>query len=548
VNFFAPLLPRDPILADPSSPLDARLRCGAKSWVEDGFGAPVVVYLFYLLKVVLYVGGFVLCCAPSTAHHAQLAWAMGPVAFQKAVVWSAVFEVLGLGCGSGPLTGRYLPPLGGVLHFIRRGTPKRAPWPSLPIVGGDRRGVVDVGVFVAFVALAAAVLAAPAPSRGLLAALLGAWVIMSLCDSTLFLAARSEHYAVLVACFILSDEWLMGARGVALALWTWAGVSKLNAHFPYVVSVMASNSPLVPRMLRRRLVRRYPEDLRPSGLARAMAHLGAGLELAVPFAFIMARTPTQLTVAFGLMLALHAFIIGSVPLGVPLEWNVMVVYQGFVLFGANRALSWSWPPPLTLALLLVACVAVPLAGNLGPAHVSFLPSMRYYAGNWACSAWLFRGESYRKLHASLTLPTPWVGDQLARLYPEAVGRAVLAKALAFRAMHLHGRALVALAPRAASDVDTRTWLDGELVCGMTLGWNFGDGHLHDERLVASLQRSCGFGPGELRCVMVESQPLFGDSLAYRIVDAATGPVERGQLPIVALLERQPWGEPVTPKS
>ena len=29
-----------------------------------------------------------------------------------------LFEVLGLGCGSGPLTGRYLPPVGGFLSFI----------------------------------------------------------------------------------------------------------------------------------------------------------------------------------------------------------------------------------------------------------------------------------------------------------------------------------------------------------------------------------------------------------------------------------------------
>ena len=49
------------------------------------------------------------------------------------------------------------------------------------------------------------------------------------------------------------------------------------------------------------------------------------------------------------------------------------------------------------AFLAVMLVALPLAGNLWPARISFLLAMRYYAGNWAWSVWLLKGESHRKL-------------------------------------------------------------------------------------------------------------------------------------------------------
>ena len=49
------------------------------------------------------------------------------------------FENLGLGCGSGPLTGRYRPPVGGALYFCRPGTTKVPLFPGIPIFGGYKR-------------------------------------------------------------------------------------------------------------------------------------------------------------------------------------------------------------------------------------------------------------------------------------------------------------------------------------------------------------------------------------------------------------------------
>ena len=109
-----------------------------------------------------------------------------------------------------------------------------------------------------------------------------------------------------------------------------------------------------------------------------------------------------------------------------------------------------------------------------------------------------------------------------------------------RFLHLQGKVLFDALPRAVDDIDAYEWMDGETVAGMVLGWNFGDGHLHDERLLAAIQDQCEFEPGELRIVIVESQPLGGRTHAWRIVDAATGPVASGESRIEDMIGRQPW--------
>jgi hypothetical protein len=153
--------------------------------------------------------------------------------------------------------------------------------------------------------------------------------------------------------------------------------------------------------------------------------------------------------------------------------------------------------------------------------------------------WLFRAESYRKL-AKIKTSAGWVYDQLDRFYDRATAVGLVGKVMAFRLMHLHGRALPVLIPRAVSELRDYEYLDGEIVAGLVLGWNFGDGHLHDERLLRIVQAQCGFEPGELRCIFVESQPLGKSTLAYRICDASTGELERGELPVAELRKRQPW--------
>ena len=155
--------------------------------------------------------------------------------------------------------------------------------------------------------------------------------------------------------------------------------------------------------------------------------------------------------------------------------------------------------------------------------------------------WLFRGDSYRKLD-KLVKTSPWVYDQLDRFYDRSTGVGLVGKVMAFRLMHLHGRALPTLIPKAVDRLEDYEYVDGEIVAGLVLGWNFGDGHLHRESLLRAVQEQCGFDEGELRCIFVEAQPFGRSTLAYRIHDARTGLLEAGELDVAELRRRQPWAQ------
>ena len=525
-------------------PFPRKCRMVCEAWALQGYGSPSSTLLFYALKVAFYVWMWSFFCSftPGLGSWQSVGsfW-LHPIAFQKAILWSMLFEILGLGCGSGPLTGRYFPPLGGVLYFLRPGTTKRPLFPSLPLLGGPRRTWLDVALYAVSLAAMVRALVSPAIGPAELWPIVIVLPVLGLCDKTLFLVARAEHYYTVTLCFLFAGNWIAGAKAVQLALWFWAGVSKLNHHFPAVVCVMISNSPVVRwQWLRKRMYRHFPTDLRPSQLAVTMAHMGTLLELGVPLVLGLSSGGTGTLIGLLMMVALHGFITSSVPMGVPIEWNVVVVYSAFFLFGAHAEVSvFSLGSPILLVVLAAALIAVPLLGNFFPGAVSFLCSMRYYAGNWAYSVWLFRGDSYRKLER-LTKSSAWLMDQLTRFYDRRTSVGLLGRVLAFRAMHLHGRTLQRLLPKAVDRISDYEYVDGELVAGMALGWNFGDGHLHDEGLLRAVQEQCDFAEGELRCVFVESQPLLRPTLGWRLADAKTGVMEKGELAVSELRELQPW--------
>jgi hypothetical protein len=519
-------------------PFEKRGQLACQAWALDGYGSPLAIYAVYAVKLALYVLGWILFAGPITQIGA---WWLTPVAFQKAIVWSLLFEVMGLGCGSGPLTGRYVPPFGGALYFARPGTTKLPFFPGAPLIGRDTRSWLDALLYVALLVSCVRALLSAQPGVTEFLPLVVLVPVLGVLDKTLFLAARAEHFWVMLVCFAFCPVWVAGAKAVQLALWFWAGFSKLNHHFPTVVCVMTSNGPLTRfAWLRKAMYRAFPGDLNPSALATAMGHMGTALELGVPIVFLLTPLGVPPVIAIALMLMLHAYITSNVPMGVPIEWNVVVVYGGFALFWAHPDVSLTQVAPWPVAVFLAAMlVALPLLGNLFPERISFLMAMRYYAGNWAWSIWLFKGETYRKLD-KLKKSSPWVADQLQTMYDEKTTMGLLSKLMSFRMMHLHGRALPKLVPKMVDRLEDYTWCEGEVVAGLALGWNFGEGHLHHEQLLSSLQRQCGFEPGELRCLFVESQPLGRDTLRYRIADAATGPIESGRLSVAELRSRQAW--------
>ena len=108
------------------------------------------------------------------------------------------------------------------------------------------------------------------------------------------------------------------------------------------------------------------------------------------------------------------------------------------------------------------------------------------------------------------------------------------KIAAFRTLHLHGRILPALIDKTEMDLNHHTLIDGELIAGSLLGWNFGDGHLSGPDLLSALQARLNFSPKELRIISVESQPLFRQTQQWEIHDAATGLLDSGEIHVAAL--------------
>jgi hypothetical protein len=545
VNILRPIPPPYDALEWQKKPFPEKSRLVCQAWAIQGYGTPAGVYGFYLAKIAVYVGIWLFFCSfsPGLGDVRSISsWWLKPIAFQKFVLWSVVFEGLGLGCGSGPLAGRYFPMIGGFLYFLRPGTTKAPLFPRMPFMGRCRRSWFDVILYAAHNVFLVRALLSPELSPSLLLPTIILVPLLSLSDKTLFLVIRGEHYFSLLVCFLFAEDWIAGSKCVHLAIWFWAAFSKLNRHFPSVVTVMVSNSPVLRfGWLRKRMYRNFPNDLRPSKTAEVLSYGGTVVEFTFPL--LLAVGSGGLTTTLGLlaMLLFHIYITSNVPMGVPIEWNVFMVYGGFFLFGAQSHVSlFGLHSPILAAYLIAALVIAPLLGNLFPAWVSFLVSMRYYAGNWPYSVWLFRGGSARKLDAHLVKSSGHVLDQLKRMYDERTAVGLLSKVMAFRQMHLHGRALQILLPRAVDCLEDYEYLDGELVAGMVLGWNFGDGHLHDERLLAAVQAQCAFEEGELRCLFVESQPLGRPWLHWRIADAKAGLLEEGRIAIRELDALQPW--------
>jgi hypothetical protein len=549
-----------------------RVRPMVLDWAEHGFGPPESVYLLYVVKIGLYILGaaFFASLTPGLGGLGSIGqWWAEPIVYQKVVIFTLVFEILGLGCGFGPLTLRFVPPIGGFLYWLRPGTIRLAPWPGrVPGTAGTRRTLVDVALYAAVVGIGVWLLLSPATvssgglhtSVGLLAPvrvvpLIAVLGVLGLRDKTIFLAARSEVYLLAAVTFLFPPvDTIVAAKLVMLAIWWGAATSKLNHHFPNVVETMEANSPIVrsPR-LKRHLHQSFPDDIRPSGLARALAHGGTVVEFTVPLVLLLSHGGWVTTVAAAIMILFHLHILSSLPLGVPLEWNVYMVYGICFLFvhEAHYGLSsLTDPTAVTLLVLLVLFVAAVVAGgNLFPAKFSFLVSMRYYAGNWATSLWCIKPSAIAKLESGVVAFPGLPIAQLTKLYGEETADLLTHKGYAFRALHTHGRALFGLIPRAAGPRHETDYLpmEGELVAGTTIGWNFGDGHLHNEQLLAALQERCHFDEGEVRVIILESQPMGASTQEYRLVDAVGGEFERGTVAVADMLARQPWASeiPVT---
>jgi hypothetical protein len=560
MGFIAPELPDVDHQTWPTLPWADRVQFCSRHWAEHGFGTPYAIYLLYLFKIAVYIAApaAIISLTPGLGGLGQIGhWWTEPIVYQKVVVFTLLFEVLGLGCGSGPLTGRFWPPIGGLLYWLRPKTIRLPPWPGkVPFTAGDTRTPVDIALYAIVLASGTWALLSPGKSGlvdpMLVLPIIVALALLGLRDKTIFLAARGEHYwlKLFVFFFPFADE-VAAFKIIMLALWWGAATSKLNHHFPYVVAVMTSNNALLRSRafawFKHMLYRDPVNDLRPALLPKLMAHVGGTTaEFIVPTVLVFfADNQPWRWILIGFMVIFHLNIISNLPMGVPLEWNVFFIFSLFYLFGhygAIRAIDLH-SPLLAVVLVMVLATAL-IAGNMFPQQISFLPGMRYYAGNWASSLWCFHPGAEDRIEANVVKSSKLVYNQLAKLYDPATAAVIADKVPgAFRSMHLHGRALNGLLPRAISNEADYHIRDGEVVAGPLVGWNFGEGHLHNEQLLEAVQRRCHFDEGDVRVIVLEGQPIQTQRQWYRILDAKTGLIEAGYVTVQDMLARQPWPEP-----
>jgi len=543
-----------------------RIRPLARHWAEVGFGTPVVLHLFYVVKILLYVlAGALFAVATSGIDGLTnvTSWYDEPIVFQKVVLFTMLFEVVGLGCGFGPLNNRFFPPMGSILYWLRPGTIRLPPWPTrIPLTRGTARTPLDALLYGALLIVLVVALfsdgTGPIPVLDTTVGVLPMWQIWTILgllavaglrDKVIFLAARGEVYASFTVAFLFGGvDMIIAAKLVCLVIWIGAATSKLNKHFPFVISTMMSNSPLVrTKAFKRAFFERFPDDLRPGRISRIVAHFSTAVEGLVPLVLFFTHGGWPTAIAATVMLIFHFGILSAIPMGVPLEWNVFMMFSVLALFVGHADIGLgdlTSPLPIVLFAVVAGTVVI---GNLFPRKVSFLPGMRYYAGNWDTTQWCMKPSAEEKIKAGLVAIASMPQSQVERIYgsPEQA-LVMLHSGYAFRAMNTHGRALFTLVHRAMADGDEADYVvtEGERLCSTAIGWNFGDGHMHNEQLIAAMQERCGFEPGEVRVVLLDAQPIHRQRQAYRLVDAATGEFERGFVRVADMVTRQPWADDV----
>ena len=557
---------------DPETYLDRpfleRVRIAATHWVEYGFGTPKMVHAIYIVKLLfLYILGGVLV-ATLTSEVGPFwdvaEWWSQPIVYEKFVLWTVLLELLGVAGSWGPLAAHFKPMTGGIHFWSRPGTIRLPPWPDkVPFTKGDRRTVGDVVLYLVILATTITALVLPGisdaeldrlvPDNGglvrpwVLFVLIVLLVVMGLRDKVVFLGARGEQYLPALIFFAALGyvDMIIALKLLIVVVWVGAGFSKFGYHFSKVVAPMVSNTPWTSKRMRRAQYRNFPDDLQPSHVAGTMAHIGGTtVEILLPLVLLFSTNRTITLLAVIGMVTFHLFIISTFPLAVPLEWNVLFAYATIFLFWGNPA--WDgfsladFSSPWLLVLIAAGLLFFPVLGNLRPDLVSFLPSMRQYAGNWASATWAFAPGAEQKLNA-ITRGSANTIDQVALTYPRPAAEVLLSLTLGWRGLHSQGPALFSmLSKHLGADLDRYTIREAEFGCNSVIGFNFGDGHFHDDQLIAAIQQRCHFQPGEFIVAWVESQPVHKKRQQYMVIDAALGVVERGSYRVLDSIGQPGW--------
>lgn len=554
-----------------SIPTMERMKLLAQHWVDYGFGAPKIMHSLYLVKgLFFFVAGWLIIglSTPGLSLLDLGAWWGELIVLQKAMIWVVLWSATGFNESWGPLAFKFKPHTAGYRYWMRTGTLRLPPWPDkVPFTKGDERKAVDVGLYASMLAVLALGLVMPGQQTAAAysdAGLLPMWVfvtfvvlqlILGLRDRVTFLASRPEQYSVILLGFGLLTTYGGGhvdmviiAKIAMFAVWWGAFLSKIGVHFTPTVQTMLTNAPLIKsKAFRRSLYRNAPEDMQPTKVAWFFAHvMGTVVEFVVPVILLFTTNWTVAVLAAVFMMCFHVFIYSMFALAMPQEWNLFFVFATpFVFLGffaGDGFAIWDASSVWIVVAAVVLTLTGPIVGNFRPDKVSFLISMRQYAGNWASSTMAFRNNGCEEKLNNPEFVTSMTSQrhQLASLFGPEAAEIFLQKTTAFRMMNSQGRGQMSLMMDHLDDLDNYRFREGEVLCTFFVGWQFGDGHLFDERTIAAVQKRCHFEPGEFISVWTESQPLHKKTLEYRVIDAALGVVERGHYKVSDAVKEQPW--------
>ncbi len=547
-------------------PFFERMKLLQLHWVEHGFGTPKNTSIFYVWKLFWY-GLFGLIFAGAFTKGLEFnniaGWWDEPILYQKLMIWTILLEIMGLAATCGPLAFHFDPPIGGILYWWQNDTLRVPPYPNhVPFTKGSRRTPWDTGlykailvtlIFLMFVS-GTQVDGLPEGSAGILPqwatlTYCGLIILMGLRDKVVFLSARSEQYVPTLLCFSLMGNFtnmVVAAKIFIVVVWMGAGFSKLQHGFSSTVAIMVQNTPwVVWDKFRKATVKDYPNDLRPSRLTHLLAHIGGTTcEMIMPLVLLFSPYKQLTWVAIISIWMLHTFIISTFPLAVPLEWNVFFMFCVAFLFAnfhASDGYGVGDMSPLLLAVVVFAALFPIVLGALRPQYVSFLVGMKQYAGNWASATFSFRDKSMEdRINERIVKSSDNQIDQIEPLFGKEISEIFIQKAVAFRMMHPMGRMHISALMRHTPSLEDRIQREGEFVSNVLTGWNFGDGHCLDERLIAGMQERCQYEPGDVIVAWTESQPAFSKKVQYRVIDAALGCVEKGWYHNDDAANEQPW--------
>ena len=359
--------------------------------------------IYHTIKLILFFSTYIISYFIITQQFPGF----NKLSFCKLIIFCIIGESIGVCCTSGPLGGK----LGNnkitsYWYNINIGTCKI---PSLQFLS-KTRSIIDIIIYLLFICLLIYsfiiinenTIHHSFPLLFIFILFIWFWIT----DRTIFLGARAEYYGQYLLCIYFTNGWFSACQLLQIAIWIWAGISKLGLWFYYVYPIMTASSPIIQLSLdnhqklkfTKALYKNYPNDLRPGKFSIFNAYFGVILEIGA--GVFMLHSMTRV-LAIACFILLHSFIIINFPAGAVQEWNICNILFSLYLFhfGCNDDhINWNfilYKMDFRLQMILICTlIIVPMISNINPDIIDFLIGYRYYAGNWQNGIWIINKKKW----------------------------------------------------------------------------------------------------------------------------------------------------------